>query len=147
MKKNILYLAIATITTGSIIISCKKDDAPSPGGYTGPVIRKWNIARHIDTTFYFNGPAVYLDYQPAIHGDYLEFTPDGKLYRLEDGVMDTATFTLSNDTLIVQREFLPHTTTFKIEVSTTDSLQLNGVSYMVVGSHDVERTHYYLNSW
>ena len=141
MKKNILYF-ITAISLILILISCTKDNSPS-----SPVIRKWNIVRHVDTTHFFNGPIVYLDYQPPNHSDYLDFRSDGKLYRLENGVMDTSTFTLSNDTLIVNHTYAPDITTFKIEVSTTDSLQLNGVSYVITNSHDYEFTHYYLNNW
>ena len=146
MKKESVCLIIPAILLIHILFSCNKNDSSSLNVYSGPVIRKWNIVRHIDTTVFFNGPTTYIDYQPATGGDYLDFRAEGKLYRFENGVTDTSTFTLSNDSLVVTHKYAPIVTTFIIEVSTTDSLQLNGVSYVINNSHDYRKTHYYLNN-
>jgi hypothetical protein len=132
----------------SILASCAKDNPPpginpTPPSNSDPLLHKWNIVRHIDTTVWFNGPFQYLDYW-GTNLDYLNFRTDGKMYQFEDGLSDSATFTVGHDTLFVRRNHVPFLTTFKIELLTEDSLQLNGY-YQGNGSHDYGMAHYYLN--
>jgi hypothetical protein len=145
MEKKLAYLMAPAMLLISTLISCNKgDDSPTLPDPHKPIIQKWSIVRHVDTTVFFNGPTTYYDYRPT-NGDYLDFRGDGKLYRLENGVMDTSTFTISHDTIVAHHKYAPYTTTFKVEISTMDSLQLNGRSYVIVNSHDYRITHYYLN--
>jgi hypothetical protein len=144
MKKNTPYLIAPAIMLIFILLSCNKHNSPSPAGISGPIIQKWNTVRHIDTTVLFNGPSSHFDYK-GTSGDYLDFRADGNLYRSENGARDTSAFTLSHDTLTVNHKYAPYITTFKVEVLTKDSLQLNGMSYVIINYHDYEITHYYLH--
>lgn len=144
MKKNIPYLIVPAIPLIFVLLSCNKHNSTPPEIHNGPIIQKWNIIRHIDTTILFNALPYYLDYK-GTSDDYLDFRTDGKLYRQENGSRDTGSYTINNSSIVVNNRYAPYVTTYTVEVSTSDSLQLNGISYVIVNSHDHRITHYYLS--
>jgi hypothetical protein len=77
------------------ILSCNKNkDKPAS------IFGKWSI--QIDTSFVgvgaFNHEVIY----SGKPGDYFNFNPDGHIYTKEDSVLDTLTYTLSSDSILIK---------------------------------------------
>ena len=94
MKK---FLNLLLLITGLLIfnLSCKKNsDSPTS------ILGKWNI--QIDT-FFVGGLASNHEviYYGQL-GDYVDFNSDGNLYTKENSILDTLTYTLSSDSIIIQ---------------------------------------------
>lgn len=121
MKKTIVILLFACLSA-AVLSSCSKTDiAPVPiknlGNNTGnpakgissPVTPTDPILGHISPRITLTGAwklvkdsSSYADGSPAgtyngTDADYFQFTEDGKLYILENGLVDTANYTINSD--------------------------------------------------
>lgn len=111
MKNHILLLSILFLLVGLSISSCKKSADPKDGLITCPgfienynsLIGKWNLVT--DSTFV----GVGIDNHPVSYsgqaGDYFDFRSDGKLYIKEGIKMDTSTYKLTSNTMILIPSF------------------------------------------
>jgi hypothetical protein len=124
MKKIILVLFIACLSAASFS-SCSKDAlAPAPQpvkgnsnspakDYVSPVTSPDPILGHVNTAITLSGQwklvkdsvsfsggesaGATSDVYKGTAADYFEFTNDGKLYILENGLTDTANYTIDTD--------------------------------------------------
>ena len=76
-------------------LSCKKNnDKPTS------ILGKWNI--QIDSSFvgaFASNHEVIYSGKP---GDYFNFNSDGHIYTKEDSILDTLTYTLSSDSILIK---------------------------------------------
>jgi hypothetical protein len=147
MKRTNLILYVAASLTIFLLFSCDKNENPEPPGLTGPLIHKWNIVMHKDTTVFLMAGIYYLDYT-GNGSDYLDFNKNGKLYIYENGVRDTASFTVKNGngSIDIDRtNDLPKQFTFNVRFLSDDSLHISAYQNHFAGSHDYRLVHYYLN--
>jgi hypothetical protein len=76
-------------------LSCKKNnDIPSS------ILGKWNIK--IDTSFTGSLALNHMVIYSGESGDYFYFNSDGHLYTKESSILDTLTYTLSSDSVLIE---------------------------------------------
>jgi len=76
-------------------LSCKKNNNNPTS-----IIGKWNI--QIDTSFVGEGGLNHVVIYSGKSGDYFNFNSDGRTYTKEDSILDTLTYTLSSDSILIK---------------------------------------------
>jgi hypothetical protein len=95
IMKSILIL-LFVIVFFILLSSCKKSASIVPGSIVG----KWNIQKDsIYTGVGNNNQKVIYSGQPD---DYFNFTSDGNLYTRENSILDTLSYTINSDSVIIQ---------------------------------------------
>ena len=134
MKKFLNWLAAIA---GLLIftLSCKKNkETPSS------ILGKWNIK--IDTSFAGELASNHEVIYSGKPGDYFNFNSDGKVYIRENSLLDTLTYTVSSDSILIPNFNFAYEGKCRFKSASTDTIVISTGYFVFFGAGTFGRTVY-----
>jgi len=128
-----MKLILNSLVVIGVLITFKKLSCRENNDKSASIFGKWNIK--IDTSFVGQGASNHEVIYSGKSGDYFNFNSDGHIYIRENSILDTLTYTISSDSVLIKNFSPPYEGKCMLESVSTHNIVISSGYFFTYQYH------------